>query len=52
MEATFALSNGSSGVDPACRAAKVAAKSDAADCLWAQHMAPLLKTPFFALEAA
>jgi len=48
MDATFALSNGSSGVDPAC----LAAKSDPADCLWAQHMAPLLKTPFFALEAA
>lgn len=48
MDGTFRLSNGSSGVDPACLAQHMATPTD---CLFAQHMAPLLKTPFFGLEA-
>ena len=47
MDATFQLSNGSSGVDPACLAKHSASPTD---CLFAQHTAPMLKTPFFGLE--
>ena len=48
MDGTFTLSNGSAGVDPACLAQHA---SSPTDCLFAQHVAPLLQTPFFALEA-
>ena len=48
-QATFAISNGTSGVDPACKAR--VGESAALQCLLAENVAPHLKTPLFALQA-
>ena len=50
MAATFALSNGSSGVDPACKARALSTGGAAVDCLFAENVAPHIQTPLFALE--
>lgn len=48
-QATFAISNGTSGVDPACKAR--VGESAALQCLFAENVAPHLTTPLFALQA-
>lgn len=49
MAASFAVSNGTSGVDPACKA--IVGKENTVECLFAKRMIATLNTPLFGLEA-
>jgi hypothetical protein len=49
MDATFQLSNGSSGIDPQCAAAN---PGNASNCMFAQYAYPHLRTSLFALQGS
>lgn len=50
MQLTFLISNASFGIDPACKARYKSINGSDQRCMFAQNVAPHLKTPFFALE--
>lgn len=51
MRSNFHAFNASSGLNDACVAAYLEADQDAGDCYFAEHTAPFIRTPMFAMQS-